>query len=458
MKIKSKMKIEKDSLGSIKVPDNKYWGAQTQRALNNFKIGKQKMPMEIIRALAIVKKAATLTNNKLGILSSEKCELICKVCDEIYNNKLDEHFPLVIWQAGSGTQTNMNINEVIANRARVLNKKITLHPNDDVNQSQSSNDVFSSAMYISAYKILKEKTIPNIELLINTFNNKSREFKNIIKIGRTHLMDAIPLSLGQEFSGYAFQLKKVLNNLKYISKDLLELPLGGTAVGTGLNAPKTFDKQAVQNVSKLTGCSFKVTPNKFALLTSHDAIAGTSEMLKTISTILIKIANDIRLYASGPKSGIGEILLPDNEPGSSIMPGKINPTQCEMLIMVCSQIIGNNLAITLGNINGNFQLNTSKPLMIYNLLESAQLLSDSCRSFNDNCVVGIKANIPVIKKNLENSLSLVTMLNPHVGYDKAAKIARNAYKKNITLKESAVELGLVKSEDFDKWVDPKKNF
>jgi fumarate hydratase class II len=454
--MKIKVRIEKDSLGSVEIPTDKYWGAQTQRALNNFKICKQKMPMEIIRALAIAKKAVALTNNQLGILSTEKCELICKVCDEILNSKLDEHFPLVIWQAGSGTQTNMNINEVIVNRAKVLNQKITLHPNDDVNQSQSSNDVFPSAMQITSYKILIEKTIPNIELLINTFDEKSKEFKNIIKIGRTHLMDAVPLSLGEEFSGYAFQLKKTLSNLKYISKGLLELPLGGTAVGTGLNAPKTFDKLAVQNVSKLTGYSFIVVPNKFALLSSHDLIVEISGVLKTLATILLKIANDIRLYASGPKSGIGELLLPDNEPGSSIMPGKVNPTQCEMLIMVCSQIIGNDLSITLGNINGNFQLNTSKPLMIYNLLESAQLLSDSCNSFNDNCVVGIRANIPVIKKNLGQSLSLVTALNPHICYDKAAKISRNAYKKNITLKKSAVELRLVTKEDFDKWVNPKK--
>jgi fumarate hydratase class II len=350
----------------------------------------------------------------------------------------------------------MNLNEVISNRAIFLNQKIALHPNDDVNMSQSTNDTFPSAMHISAYKILIEKTIPNIELLINSFDKKSKEFKDLIKIGRTHLMDAVPLSLGQEFSGYGFQLKSALKNLKNISQDLLELPLGGTAVGTGLNAPKSFDKLAVQNVSKLTGHSFKITANKFALLTSHDGISGTSGVLKTLATVLIKIADDIRLYASGPKCGIGEILLPDNEPGSSIMPGKVNPTQCEMLIMVCSQIIGNDLTITLGNINGNFQLNTSKPLMIYNLLESAKLLSDSCKSFNDNCFVGIKANIPVIKKNLKNSLSLVTMLNPYIGYDKAAKIARNAYKKNITLKESAIELGLVTKEDFDKWVDPKK--
>lgn len=454
--MKIKVRIEKDSLGKVKVPENKYWGAQTQRAFNNFKIGKQKMPMEIIKALAIIKKAAALSNNKLGILSAEKCKLICQVCDEILNSKLDDHFPLVVWQSGSGTQTNMNINEVIVNRAKVINQKIILHPNDDVNMSQSTNDTFPSAMHISAYKLLIEETIPNIELLINSFDKKSKEFKDLIKIGRTHLMDAVPLSLGQEFSSYGFQLKSTLKNLKHISQDLLELPLGGTAVGTGLNAPKTFDRLSIQNVSKITGYAFKVTPNKFALLSSHDVIVETSGLLKALATILTKIANDIRLYASGPKSGIGEILLPENEPGSSIMPGKVNPTQCEMLIMVCSQIIGNDLTITLGNINGNFQLNTSKPLIIYNLLESAQLLSDSCKSFSDNCIDGIKANIPVIKKNLNNSLSLVTMLNPHIGYDKAAKIARNAYKKNITLKESALELGLVTKEDFDKWVDPKK--
>lgn len=454
--MKIKVKIEKDSLGIVEVPADKYWGAQTQRTFNNFKIGKQKMPVEIIRALAIIKKAAALSNNKLGILSTEKTKLICKVCDEILSNQLDGHFPLGIWQSGSGTQTNMNINEVVSNRAKFLNQKIALHPNDDVNMSQSTNDVFPSAMHIAAYKILIEKTVPNIELLINSFEKKSKEFKNLIKIGRTHLMDAVPLSLGQEFSGYAFQLKSALKNLKHISKDLLELPLGGTAVGTGLNAPKSFDKLAVQNVSKLTGYSFRATSNKFSLLTSHDVITGTSGVLKTLATVLIKIADDIRLYASGPKCGIGEILLPDNEPGSSIMPGKVNPTQCEMLIMICSQILGNDLTISLGNISGNFQLNTSKPLIIYNFLESAQLLADSCKSFSDNCVDGIKANIPVIEKNLNNSLSLVTILNPHIGYDKAAKIARNAYKKNITLKESAVELGLVTEDDFDKWVDPKK--
>lgn len=454
--MKIKVRIEKDSLGNVEVPSDKYWGAQTQRASNNFKIGKQKMPIEIIKALAIIKKAAALTNIKLGVLSSEKCELICKVSDEILNDKLNEHFPLVIWQSGSGTQTNMNVNEVITNRAKVLSQKIILHPNDDVNQSQSSNDVFPAAMHISSYKILMEQTIPNIELLINTLDKKSQEFKDIIKIGRTHLMDAVPLSLGQEFSGYAFQLKSALNNLKHVSNDLLELPLGGTAVGTGLNTPKTFDKLSVQYVSELTGYTFRTAPNKFALLSSHDAIVQTSGVLKTLATILTKIANDIRLYASGPKCGIGEILLPDNEPGSSIMPGKVNPTQCEMLIMVCSQILGNDLTLTLGNMNGNFQLNVSKPLIIYNFLESAQLLADGCKSFNENCVVGIKANIPVIKKNLDNSLSLVTALNPYIGYDKAAKISRNAYKKNITLKESAVELGLVTKENFDKWVDPKK--
>lgn len=453
--MKIKVKIEKDTLGNVEVPRNIYWGAQTQRTLNNFKIGKQKMPEEIIKALAIIKKATALSNNKLGILSTEKCKLISQVCDEILDNKLDDHFPLAIWQSGSGTQTNMNINEVISNRAKIFCQKIALHPNDDVNQSQSTNDVFPSAMHISAYKIIVEKTIPNIELLINSMDKKSKEFKNLIKIGRTHLMDAVPLSLGQEFSGYSFQLKSVLNNLKHVTNDLLELPLGGTAVGTGLNTPITFDKLSVKFVSELTGYAFRTVPNKFALMSSHDAIVQTSGVLKTIATILIKIANDIRLYASGPKSGIGEILLPENEPGSSIMPGKVNPTQCEMLIMVCSQILGNDLTISLGNISGNFQLNASKPLVIYNFLESAQLLADSCKSFSNNCVDGIKANIPVIKKNLNNSLSLVTILNPHIGYDKAAKIARNAYKKNITLKESAVELGLVTKADFDKWMDVK---
>jgi fumarate hydratase, class II len=451
-----KIRIENDSLGNVKVPADKYWGAQTQRSLNNFKIGKQKMPIEVIKALATVKKASALANNKLGILSSEKCELICKVCDEILNDKLNENFPLVIWQTGSGTQTNMNVNEVIANRAKDLNKKIILHPNDDVNKSQSSNDVFPAAMHISAYKILKENTIPNIEQLINTFEKKSQEFKNIIKIGRTHLMDAVPISLGQEFSGYVFQLKSVIKNLKHISNNLLELPLGATAVGTGLNAPKTFDKLSIKNVSSLTGYSFKVATNKFALLSSHDAIVETSGVLKTLSTILIKIANDIRLYASGPKCGIGEILLPDNEPGSSIMPGKINPTQCEMLIMVCSQILENYLVITIGNITSNFQLNVSKPLMIFNFLTSAQLLADGCKSFNNNCAIGIKVNIPVIKNNLNKSLSLITVLNPHIGYDNATRIVKNAYKKNITLKESAIELGLVSSKEFEKWVDPKK--
>ncbi len=455
-------RIEHDTMGEVKVPADKYWGAQTQRSVNNFKIGDQKMPREIIMAFAYLKKAAALTNLDLGVLPREKADLICKVCDEILEGKLDDQFPLVVWQTGSGTQTNMNLNEVIANRAHVLmgNKlgegKTFLHPNDDVNKSQSSNDTFPTAMHIAAYKMLTEITIPGVELLRNTLHAKSQAFMDIVKIGRTHFMDATPLTLGQEFSGYVSQIDHGLRALRNTLPHLSELALGGTAVGTGINAPKGYAEKVAAKIAELTGLPFITAENKFESLASHDALVETSGALKQLAVSLMKIGNDLRVLASGPRSGIGEILIPENEPGSSIMPGKVNPTQIEALTMVCAQVIGNDSAITVGGMLGHFELNVFKPLMITNLLHSARLLGDACVSFTTNCAAGIEPNYPVIQKHLENSLMLVTALNPHIGYENAAKIAKKAHKEGKTLRQAAIELGLVTDEQFTQWVDPKK--
>ncbi|NVO04083.1 MAG: class II fumarate hydratase [Bacteroidetes bacterium] len=457
-----KTRIEKDTMGDVEVPAEKYWGAQTQRSKDNFKIGGQLMPKEIIYAFATLKKAAAMANCELGVLSKEKSDLIGKVCDEISAGKLDDHFPLVVWQTGSGTQSNMNVNEVVANRAEELRGgilsecKTFIHPNDDVNKSQSSNDTFPTAMSISAYKMVIETTIPGIELLKETLAKKSEEFKHIVKIGRTHLMDATPLTLGQEFSGYVAQLNHGIKTLKNSLHHLSELALGGTAVGTGINTPKGYDVLVAKKISELSGLPFVTACNKFESLAAHDAIVETSGALKTVAVSLMKIASDIRLLGSGPRCGIGEIMLPENEPGSSIMPGKVNPTQCEAMTMVCAQVIGNDAAITIGGINGHFQLNVFKPVMIFNLLMAARLIGDACVSFNDNCAIGIEANETAIKKNLENSLMLVTALNTHIGYENAAKIAKKAHKEHLTLRQAAMDLGLVTDEQFTEWVDPAK--
>ncbi|HLN53963.1 MAG TPA: class II fumarate hydratase [Lentimicrobium sp.] len=457
-----KTRIEHDTMGNIEVPADKYWGAQTQRSLENFKIGDGKMPIEIIRAFAILKKAAALTNHELGVLSKEKTDLISKACDEILEGKLDDQFPLVVWQTGSGTQSNMNVNEVISNRCHVLNGgtlgegKSPVHPNDDVNKSQSSNDTFPTAMSIAAYKMLMETTIPGAELLKKTLGRKSSEFMDIVKIGRTHLMDATPLTLGQEFSGYVAQIDHGIKAIKNTLPHLAELALGGTAVGTGINTPKGYSELVAKHITKLSGFPFVTAPNKFESLAAHDAIVESSGALKTLAVSLMKISNDIRLLASGPRSGIGELILPANEPGSSIMPGKVNPTQNEALTMVCAQVIGCDAAITVGGTHGHFQLNVFKPVMIFNFLMAARLLGDACVSFNDHCAIGIEANLPVLKKNLENSLMLVTALNTHIGYENAAKIAKKAHAEGTTLRQAALELELVTNEQFDQWVDPAK--
>ncbi|MCX7696188.1 MAG: class II fumarate hydratase [Bacteroidales bacterium] len=455
-------RIEHDTMGEVKVPVDKYWGAQTQRSLENFKIGGTPMPVEVIEALAIVKKAAAYANYDLGVLSKEKAELIARVCDEIIKGELADQFPLVVWQTGSGTQTNMNLNEVIANRAHVLmggkldDTKKVLHPNDDVNKSQSTNDVFPTAMHISAYKMLVTHTVPALEKLRDTLQSKSEEFKTIVKTGRTHLMDATPLTLGQEFSGYVSQLDHGIKTIKNSFSHLLELPIGGTAVGTGLNAPKGFDEKAVEYISQFTGFPFVVAQNKFEAMSAHDGIVEASSALKTVAVSLMHIANNIRLLASGPRCGIGEVILPENEPGSSIMPGKVNPTQAEAMTMVCAQVIGCDTAITVSGMQGHFQLNVFMPVMIYNFLFAARILGDACYSFANNCVVGIQPNVKRIKENLNNSLMLVTALNPYIGYEKAAMVAKKAYNEDITLKEAAVQLGFVSAEDFDRWVDPSK--
>ena len=455
-------RIEKDTMGPVEVPNDKYWGAQTQRSKDNFKIGAGTMPIEIIRAFAILKKAAALANADLGVLPVEKSELIAQVCDEILKGELDDQFPLVVWQTGSGTQTNMNLNEVIANRAHVIKGeklgegKTFLHPNDDVNKSQSSNDTFPAAMSIAAYKMVVETTIPGVEKLKYTLHRKAEEFKDIAKTGRTHLMDATPLTLGQEFSGYVSQLEHGIKALKNTLAHLSEIALGGTAVGTGLNAPKGYDIIVAKKIAELSGHPFITAPNKFESLSAHDAIVETSGALKTLAVSLMMIANNIRLLGSGPRCGIGELLLPENEPGSSIMPGKVNPTQCESMTMVCAQVIGNDAAINIGGMNGHFQLNVYKPVMIYNLLMAARLIGDGCVSFDDNCVAGIQPNLPAIQHNLENSLMLVTALNPHIGYENSAKIAKKAHYEGLTLRQAALELGLVTDEQFNQWVDPKK--
>ena len=457
-----KTRTEKDTMGTIEVPAEKYWGAQTQRSIENFRIGEPaSMPREVIQAFAILKKAAALANFDLGVLPKEKMDLIVAVCDEILAGKLDDQFPLVIWQTGSGTQSNMNVNEVVANRAHVLNggnlgEKTIIHPNDDVNKSQSSNDTFPTAMSISAYKRVVETTIPGVEKLRKTLAAKAETFKDIAKTGRTHLMDATPLTLGQEFSGYVSQLDHALKAIKNTLPHLAELALGGTAVGTGLNTPKGYDVKVAEKIAGLTGHPFVTAPNKYESLSAHDAMVETSGALKTLAVSCMHIASNIRLLASGPRCGIGEIMLPENEPGSSIMPGKVNPTQPEAMTMVCAQVIGNDVTVNIGGMNGHFQLNVFKPVIIRNVLESARLLGEVCMSFNDNCAVGIEPNHSAIQKNLENTLMLVTALNPHIGYDNAAKIAKKAHKENKTLREAALELGLLTDEEFTKIVDPKK--
>ena len=457
-----KYRIEKDTMGEVKVPSEKYWGAQTERSRNNFKIGSEaSMPLEIIYGFAYLKKAAAHTNCKLGILSSAKRDLISNVCDEILEGKHDNQFPLVVWQTGSGTQSNMNTNEVIANRAHVINggsledTEKTIHPNDDVNKSQSSNDTFPTGMHIAAYKMIIETTIPGVEQLRNTLVAKSKEFMNVVKIGRTHLMDATPLTLGQEFSGYVSQLNHGLKALNNTLSHLSELALGGTAVGTGINTPDGYSEIVAKYIADFTELPFITADNKFEALAAHDAIVESHGALKQLAVSLNKIANDIRLLASGPRSGIGEITIPENEPGSSIMPGKVNPTQAEALTMVCAQVIGNDVAISVGGMQGHYELNVFKPLMAVNFLQSARLIGDSCVSFDENCAVGIEPNYENLKKNLDHSLMLVTALNTKIGYEKAAKIAKTAHQNGTTLKEESINLGYLTAEEFDAWVKPE---
>jgi len=456
-------RIEHDTLGNVEVPADKYWGAQTQRSKMNFKIGPEaSMPREIIDAFAYLKKAAALTNAELGVLAQEKADLIGQVCDEILSGKLYDNFPLVIWQTGSGTQSNMNVNEVVANRGHVIkggkltDEKKALHPNDDVNKSQSSNDTFPTAMHIAAYKMLVEITIPGVKHLRDALAAKAEEFKDFVKTGRTHWMDATPLTLGQEFSGYVSQLDHGIKALEATLDHLTELALGGTAVGTGLNTPKGYDVKVAEKIAELTGFPFKTAPNKFEALSAHDAIVETSGALKQLAVSCMHIANNVRYLASGPRCSIGEVNLPANEPGSSIMPGKVNPTQNEALTMVCAQVIGNDAAITAGGMQGHFQLNVFKPVMIANLLQSARLLGDACVSFADKAIAGAEANLKNIQHNLENSLMLVTALNTHIGYEKSAKIAKKAHAEGTTLREAALALGFVTDEEFTEWVDPSK--
>jgi fumarate hydratase class II len=451
-------RIEKDTMGEVKVPLHAYYGAQTQRSIDNFRIAQDinKMPKEIIRAFAQLKKAAALTNKEAGVLPANKASLIGKVCDEILQGKLDDYFPLVVWQTGSGTQSNMNVNEVIAYRGHVLkggkltDKEKFLHPNDDVNKSQSSNDTFPTAMHIAAYTILVETTIPGIKKLRDTLAKKSKQFMKVVKIGRTHFMDATPLTVGQEFSGYVSQLDHGLKAIKNSLEHLRELALGGTAVGTGINTPKDYDKNVAKHIAQLTGLPFKTAANKFEALAAHDAIVEAHGALKTVAVSLMKIANDIRMLSSGPRSGIGELFIPDNEPGSSIMPGKVNPTQCEALTMIAAQVLGNDVAINVGGASGHFELNVFKPVMIYNFLHSARLIGDGCVSFNDKCAIGIEPIHANIKKHVDNSLMLVTALNTKIGYYKAAEIAQKAHKQGTTLKEMAIQLGYVTAEQFDE--------
>jgi fumarate hydratase class II len=457
-------RIEKDTMGQVQVPADKYWGAQTQRSIENFKIAQDinRMPSEIIKAFAYLKKAAALTNFDAGGLPKEKCDLIGKVCDEILEGKLDSEFPLVVWQTGSGTQSNMNVNEVIAYRAHVISggsltdEKKIIHPNDDVNKSQSSNDTFPTAMHIAAYKMLVDVTLPGIKKLRDTLAAKSKEFMKVVKIGRTHLMDATPLTLGQELSGYVSQLDHGIRAIENTLPHLSELALGGTAVGTGINTPKGYSVNVAKHIAQLTNIPFITAENKFEALAAHDAIVETHGALKTVACSMMKIANDIRLLASGPRCGIGEIFIPDNEPGSSIMPGKVNPTQCEAMTMVAAQVLGNDVAINIGGATGHFELNVFKPVMIFNFLHSARLIGDVCVSFNDKCAAGIEPLHDNIRKNLENSLMLVTALNTKIGYYKAAEIAQTAHKQGKTLKQTAIDLGYVTSEQFDEWVKPEE--
>jgi len=455
-------RIEKDTMGEVKVPADKIWGAQTERSRNNFKIGAPaSMPLEVVHGFAYLKKAAAYANCELGVLTKDKRDLIAQVCDEILANHHNDQFPLVIWQTGSGTQSNMNVNEVIANRAhQIAGKKIgegekTIQPNDDVNKSQSSNDTFPTGMHIAAYKKVVETTIPGIIQLRNTLHEKSIEFKDVVKIGRTHLMDATPLTLGQEFSGYVSQLDHGLKAIENTLSHLSELALGGTAVGTGLNTPQGYDVLVANYIAEFTGLPFVTAENKFEALAAHDAIVETHGALKQIAVSLNKIANDIRMMASGPRSGIGEIKIPANEPGSSIMPGKVNPTQCEALTMVCAQVMGNDVAVSVGGTQGHYELNVFKPMMAANILQSAQLIGDACVSFDENCASGIEPNHSVIKELLNNSLMLVTALNTKIGYYKAAEIANTAHKNGTTLKEEAINLGYVSAEDYDDWVKPE---
>lgn len=452
---------EKDSIGWVDVPADKYWAAQTQRSSENFKIGGQTMPIEVIRAFAILKKAAAQANAQLGVLAQDKAEAIGTVCDEILAGKLDDQFPLVVWQTGSGTQSNMNVNEVIANRAHVLaggqltDADKTLHPNDDVNKSQSSNDTFPTAMHIAAYEMVIRNTIPGIEALRNTLHAKAQEYMNVVKIGRTHFMDATPVTVGQELSGYVSQLDHGIKAIKNTLAHLAELALGGTAVGTGLNTPEGYSELVAEKIATLSGLPFVTAENKFEALAAHDAIVETHGALKTVAVSLMKIGNDIRMLASGPRSGIGELIIPANEPGSSIMPGKVNPTQSEALTMAMAQVVGNDVAINVGGMTGHFELNVFKPMMIYNFLMSARLIGDACRSFDENCAQGIEPNYDRIKVQLDNSLMLVTALNTHIGYDKAAEIAKKAYKENTTLKAAALALGYLTEAQFDEWVRPE---
>lgn len=456
-------RIEKDTIGEVKVPANVYWGAQTQRSIENFNIAKDtnKMPIEIIKAFAYLKKAAAITNKEAGVLDATKSDLIGKVCDEILAGQLDDSFPLVVWQTGSGTQSNMNCNEVIAYRAHVMNggslgdKDKVLHPNDDVNKSQSSNDTFPTAMHIAALKILVETTIPGIEKLRDTLAAKSKEYMHVVKIGRTHFMDATPLTVGQELSGYVSQLNHGIKAIKNTFDHLSELALGGTAVGTGINTPKGYSENVAKHIASLTGLPFITAENKFEALAAHDAIVESHGALKTVAVSLMKIGNDIRMLSSGPRSGIGELEIPSNEPGSSIMPGKVNPTQSEAMTMVAAQVLGNDVAINVGGANGHFELNVFKPMMIHNFLNSAKLIGDVCVSFNDNCAVGLKPIEANIKRQLNNSLMLVTALNTKIGYYKAAEIAQTAHLNGSTLKETAVGLGYLTADEFDEWVKPE---
>ncbi len=454
-------RIEKDTMGELQVPADKYWGCQTQRSLMNFKIGGDKFPREFIRALGVLKKAAAMANKELGVIAPEKADLIMRAADEVIEGKLDTHFPLVVWQTGSGTQTNMNANEVIANRAiemagGVLGSQNPINPNDDVNKSQSSNDTFPTAMHIAAVEQIHKRLLPMLNKLKDALEVKSKEFNDIIKIGRTHLMDATPLTLGQEFSGYVQMLNNSIERVNAVLPRLYELALGGTAVGTGLNTHPQFAVKSAEKIAEITGLPFVTARNKFEALATHDALVEFHGVLKTIAASLMKIANDIRWMGSGPRCGIGELALPENEPGSSIMPGKVNPTQSEAMTMVCAQVFGNDVAVNFGGASGNFELNVFKPVIIFNVLNSIRLISDACESFTDNCVVGIQPRIENIAHHLENSLMLVTALNPHIGYYRAAEIAKKAHKENKTLRQAAIELGYLTNEQFDEWVRPEK--